>query len=65
MSAVKVKNHNDKIYKNKNGNPQKRLRAIEVEGTLWTEAQLSVKKDLPMASRLSIGNLWDRPESVM
>lgn len=51
MSAVKVKNHNDKIYKNKNGNLQEILRAIEVEGTLWTEAQLSIKKDLPMVQQ--------------
>lgn len=32
------KNRNDKIYQNKNRNPQEILRKAEVEGTLWVEA---------------------------
>ena len=38
------KNRNDKIYTNKNGNPQEILRQAEVEGTLWVEAQLLVQE---------------------
>lgn len=45
------KNHNDKIYKNNNGNPQEILRATEVKGALWAEVQLSVKKDLLMVQQ--------------
>lgn len=36
------KNINEKIYKNKIGNPQKILRIAEVEGVLWAKAQLLV-----------------------
>lgn len=44
------KNINDKIYKNIDGNPQKILRAAEVEGEVWSEAQLAIppnKKVVP------------------
>ena len=34
------KNRNEKIYKNKNGNPQEILRIAEVESVIWAEAQL-------------------------
>lgn len=38
------KNINNKIYKNKNENPQEILRITEVEGALWAEMQLSVNE---------------------
>ena len=38
------KNRNEKIYSNKNGNPQEIMRKSEVEGTLWAEVQLLVQE---------------------
>ena len=37
------KARNDKIYSNKDANPQEILRLAEVESRMWTEAQLTVK----------------------
>lgn len=36
------KNRNDKIYQNKDGNPQEILQRVEVESTLWAEAKVLV-----------------------
>lgn len=35
------KNRNDKIFKNKTGNPLDILRKAEIEGTLWAKAQIN------------------------
>lgn len=34
------KNRNDKLKKNKDGNPTEILRVFEIEGALWTETKI-------------------------
>lgn len=54
------KNRNDKIYNNKDGNPQEILRIAEVKGALWAETELTIsgrhKEVLPAFDWQSLGH---------
>lgn len=54
------KNRNDKIYSNKNENPQEILRIAKVESIFWAETQLSVQENYghihPEISEQSMGH---------
>ena len=45
------KNRNNKVFNNKDGNPQEILRIAEVEGEVWTEAQLTIPERQHMVSQ--------------